>query len=258
MGKTKINVVGDTPAKKLEPKKSESKKVHLSGLKGGQRVKMVEADTQAEVQNVQEVQKLQKTKPEHRRGKKYLTARAKIDPKKTYSVSDAAKLVKETSISKFTGSVELHLVLAKDSVNTRIELPYSSGKSKKVEIASDETIQKLQKGKIDFDVLLASPAMMPKLVPYAKLLGPKGLMPNPKNGTLAPDPEKAKEQFGANTLNIKTEKSAPLIHTVVAKTNQPESEIEENIQTVIKSVGGQNIKKAVVSPSMGPGINLAF
>lgn len=261
MGKTKINIVGQEDEKKVKPSKKETK-IHLSGLKGGQRIKVVEAPSVVETMEglgtSAEQTTPQKEREEHHRGKKYLEARAKVDPKKAYSLADATKLLKETSTSKFDGSVELHLVLGKDSVNAKIELPHSTGKVRKVEIAGDETIEKLKSGKIDFDVLLASPETMSRLVPLAKLLGPRGLMPNPKNGTLVADPRKSVESFSGNHIMVKTEKSAPLTHNVVAKVGQPEKEIEDNIKAVLQSVGENNIKKAVVSPSMGPGINIAI
>lgn len=191
-------------------------------------------------------------------GKRYLAARAKVDPTKSYPVSEAVQLVKETSTSKFDGSVELHLVFATQGTNSRVELPFSTGSSKKIEIASDETIKKLEAGKIDFDILIATPLTMPKLVRFAKLLGPRGLMPNPKNGTLAENPEKAVEAFSGNLLQVKSEKDAPLAHLVVAKVSQPTSEIEENIKAVLTSVEPKSITKAVVAASMGPSIRLAI
>lgn len=267
MGKTKLNIIGQEGGKKEKPSKKEQK-IHLSGLKGGQRVKIVEAPvetTDGEGAIGVEGKSQRIVSSEHHRGKKYLTAQAKVDPRKTYNAPDAVKLLKETSISKFDGSVELHLVLdkqslslrGKDSLNTSVELPYHTGKTRKIEIASDETVEKLKTGKIDFDVLLSSPDTMSKLVPFAKLLGPKGLMPNPKNGTLVPNPEKAKDQFGGNNINLKTEKSAPLIHVVIARTSQPEKEIEENIKAILLNIGEKNIKKAVISASMGPGIQVS-
>lgn len=268
MGKTKLNIIGQEGGKKEKSSKKEQKvvspgrseRIHLSGLKGGQRVKEVvgtDLPTEALVNPMGGESSVKtSTRQEHTRGKKYLAARAKVDPRKTYSITDAVKLLKETSISKFDGSVELHLVLGKDSLNTSVELPHHTGKTRKIEIANDATVEKLKTGKVDFDVLLASPDIMSKLVPFAKLLGPKGLMPNPKNGTLVPNPEKAKDQFGGNNINLKTEKSAPLIHTTIAKTSQPDKEIEENIKAVLLNIGEKNLKKAVISASMGPGIQV--
>lgn len=267
MGKTKISVVGEEPQPK--PKKEAKKKslkkekgVRVPGLKGGERVVAVGMELSPEegkeVEKVEEVEKVVKAKKPKQHGKKYLAARTKVDPQKLYSPQEAAGLVKETSISRFDGSVELHLVLTKGGLGTSVELPYSTGKTRKVEVASDETLTKLKEGKIDFDVLLATPAMMPKLVPYAKLLGPRGLLPSPKQGTLVDDPEKARARFGGNTIQIRTEKNAPLAHLVVGKTTQPDEEITANLQAVFQAVGPWLIKKAVISASMGPGIKLAI
>lgn len=274
MGKTKITVVGNGQEEKPAKGRSasggkEAKKKTLKEEKGVVSIGMDGPLTEAQ-QEIQEVKKKEpasatkqgkpkKTKKDKKQGhgKKYLAVRTKVDPEKDYSYAKAARLVKETSISRFPGSVELHLVLNKDSVNTSVELPHSTGKTKRVEVATDETLAKLKEGKIDFDVLLATPDMMPKLVPFAKLLGPKGLLPNPKQGTLTPNPEKAKEKFGGKSLQIKSEKKAPLVHLVVAKTNQPENEIADNVKIVIEAIGTRNVKKAVIAASMGPGIKVA-
>lgn len=260
MGKTKLSVVGAEPKAKTSftkaiAGKEKKAKVHLPGLKGGQRVVAIEAQPiQVEPEEEKVIKK--KERKLHVRGKKYLEARRKIDPGKIYSLKDAVKLAKETSISSFPGSVELHMVVAKEGVNTSAKLPYTTGVTKKIEIADENTIKKLEAGKIDFDVLLADPAIMPKLVPYAKILGPRGLMPNPKAGTLVDNPQKAKEQFLPNILQVKSEKNAPLIHLVVGKVNQPEKEIEANIEAVIEAIGRRNIKKAVICATMGPAIRL--
>ena len=97
---------------------------------------------------------------------------------------------------------------------------------------------------------------MAKLVPFARLLGPKGLMPNPKNGTLITDPKKVKS-FSASTKTIKTEKEAPLIHTVVGKNSQDDKEIEENIEAVFKVLGGgRQIVRAFLKSTMSPSVKL--
>lgn len=282
MGKTKIAVVGEEPAvgadrvsarpeKKHGKKKSlkEEKGIRVPGLKGGERVVAVGGEAPPEEPvgadhrvsppstRVGATRGAPARKPKHR-GKKYLAARAKVDPQKTYSPEEAAKLVRETSTTAFNGSIELHLVLGKDGLNTQALLPHLTGKKKRLEVASDETIKKLKEGKIDFDVLLATKEFMPKLVPFAKLLGPRGLLPNPKQGTLVEDPEKAKAAFAGNTVNLKSEKKAPLAHLVVARADQPEAEIAENVEAVISAVGPRNIKKAVLSSTMGPGIKVSI
>lgn len=115
-----------------------------------------------------------------------------------------------------------------------------------------KTIEKLKEGKIDFDVLVATADMMPKLVPFARLLGPKGLMPNPKNGTLVNDLKKAKS-FSTATITLKTEREAPLIHTVVGKVSQKDEEIVGNIETVLKALGkNKQIVRAFLKSTMSP------
>ncbi len=124
-----------------------------------------------------------------------------------------------------------------------------------IAIADDEAVMaKIKSGQIDFDVLLASPKMMPKLVSYARILGPKGLMPNPKEGTVTADPEKKAKELVKAGVKIKTEKKAPLIHTVFGRASQKQSELEANLEALIRAVGRHNIKKLVIASTMGPGI----
>ncbi|OGM30904.1 hypothetical protein A2630_02745 [Candidatus Woesebacteria bacterium RIFCSPHIGHO2_01_FULL_44_10] len=190
------------------------------------------------------------------RSKKYKEAKAKIDKSKLYSLEEAVKLVKSTSYSKFDGTVELHLTVKKEGLSVQVSLPHSTGKTKKIEIANEGTIKKLEAGKIDFDVLLATPDMMPKLVPFAKLLGPRGLMPNPKNGSLIKKLEDAKN-FSADTVVVKTEKKAPLIHTVVGKVSQKENELTQNTNSLLEAINRRQIIKAYMKPTMGPSVKLA-
>jgi len=203
-----------------------------------------------------EESKTQKTKKEPRtRSQRYRSAKAKVDRQKLYPVNEAVKLIKETSYSRFNGTVELHLVVKKTGISEMVELPHLAGREKKVEIASDTTVEKLKKGKIDFDTLLATPEMMPKLVPFARILGPKGLMPNPKNGTLIKNATDA-NKFSQNRINVKTEKEAPLIHLAVGKVNQNQKELVENIEAVITAISKPKIIRAYLSPSMGPSVKI--
>jgi large subunit ribosomal protein L1 len=267
MGKTKTAFIGEEESKnKLKHQKAHQKdegKVHVSGLKGGQRVKVVEAspieNTRQEETGSPEgstsTKQTNKVK-EKIRSKKYREAKAKIEAGKSYPVDAAIKLVKESSFSKFDGTMELHLTVKKVGISAQVAMPFSAGREKKVEIATDETIAKIKEGKIDFDILVATPDMMPKLVPFAKVLGPKGLMPNPKNGTLVADSKKVKS-FSAGSLVLKTEKSAPLIHVVVGKNSQKDAEIKANIEAVVKSLGGgKQVVRAFITSTMSPSVKL--
>ena len=245
--------------KSAQAHKKEEGKVHVAGLKGGQRVKMVETEvapeaetTNSSVSNVSKNRKI----VERVRGKKYLKAKGGFDHEKFFSIKEAVKLAKETSYSKFDGTMELHLILKKSGISAQVNLPFQAGKTKKVEIANEETLEKLKKGVVDYDVLVATQAFMPRLVPFARVLGPKGLMPNPKNGTLVADEKKAKSYSAAAVL-IKTEKEAPLVHTVIGKVSQKDEEVVANAEAILKALGGaKQIVKAFVKSSMSPSVKL--
>lgn len=270
MGKTKTAFVSGAPeepfdkaqGKPEKPKKAakeKPEKVHIAGLKGGQRIKTIEGgpvvtETTEEVTEGAEEKKEKKTKI---RGKKYQEAKAKVDRNKLYSLADAVKLVKETSYSKFDGAVELHLNVKKAGLSVKLALPHSGGKEKKVEVASDATVEKLKAGKIDFDILLATADMMPKLVPFAKVLGPRGLMPNPKNETIIKD-KKAAEKFSTKSVTLKTQKDFPVIHAVVGKVSQSDTELIENAQAVIEAMNAKQINTAFLKPTMGPSVKISL
>ena len=246
MGKTRTAVISGAPDEKasgktryeekrkklkerLEKEAKKKKQVTKVGLKGGERIKVVAAEPLPEKPKKEEEKEAKLIQKPKVRGKKYKDARSKVDKTKLYPIADAVKLAKETSYSSFDGSVDLHLVIKKEGQSYQVKLPHSCGKKKKIELADEKTIENLEKGKINFDVLLATPEMMPKLVPFAKILGPKGFMPNPKNGTLIKDKSEAKK-FSGNTVTLKTERKAPLIHTTVGKVSQKDKEIIRRIR----------------------------
>lgn len=268
MGKTKTAFVGVVKEEKSseqayrekKEKQKAEEKVHIAGLKGGQRVKVMstEEPTPEESSTTENITKEEKKKTIEPkvRGKKYQSSKTKIEAGKLYKISDAIALVKETSYSKFDGTVELHIVVKKTGTSASVTLPFSGGKAKKIEVASEDTIKKLTQGKVDFDILLATADMMPKLVSFARILGPRGLMPNPKNGTIIKKAADA-SKFSANTLHLKTEKEAPLIHTTVGKVSQKESELAENIEAILKALGGtKQIVRVFIKATMGPSIKL--
>jgi len=190
------------------------------------------------------------------RGKKYQAVKKQIDANKTYSLKEALELLKKVSFGKFIGLVEAHFTVSEKDLSGEVNLPYFSGKARRVVIFNDGLIEEIKAGKVNFDVLLASPAEMAKILPLAKVLGPKGLMPNPKNGTLVAEPEKALKNFSASALHFQTEKDFPLIHTVIGKVNQPTEELQANFEALIKAVNPKNIKKVVLKSSMSPSIKV--
>ncbi|HPT66208.1 MAG TPA: hypothetical protein PK257_02770 [Candidatus Woesebacteria bacterium] len=192
------------------------------------------------------------TKVAKKRSKKYLAAKAKIDVNKYYPLDEAVKLVKETSLSKFDGKVEAHVTILDLGNVGEINFPHLETASKKVVILNDTILAELKDGKINFDILIATPATMPKLLPLAKILGPKGLMPNPKNGTLTDKPEDSVKKLSAAKTVLKTEKKAPVVHVVVGKISQKDEEVVANISELIKVVKANKIRKLALCATMGP------
>ena len=188
------------------------------------------------------------------RGKSYQSAKAKTDVNKSYPLSEAIKLLREISLTRFDASVELHLVLKDKGVSKEVELPHSTGRVRRAAIADDKTIAAIESGKIDFDVLYASPEQMGKLVKFAKVLGPKGLMPNPKTGTIVADPAAAIKKLSDKSVVLKTEKDAPLIHTVIGKLSANDQQLIANIQAILTSL--PQISKAILKSTMSPAIKL--
>ncbi len=183
--------------------------------------------------------------------------RSKIDRTKVYDPLAGIELVKKLSYTKFAGTITAHLTVKEQGLSKEIALPHSTGKTRFIEIASEKTIKKIESGKIDFDVLLATPQMIAKLTKFAPILGPKGLMPNPKNDTLTPNPEQKQKELAGGMILIKTEKKAPLIHVAIGKTDMDTKKLAENLQVLIKAFQ-QKLTKVVVVATMSPGVKVRF
>ena len=223
-----------------------------------------------------------------KKGKKYLEVLAKVDRTKQYTLDEAVKLVKETSISKFDGSVEIAMRLNLDTrksdqqLRGAIVLPSGTGKEKKVLVVAKgdfakaakdagadfvgdvDILEKIEKENwLDFDVMIATPDMMPLLGKLGKVLGPKGLMPNPKTGTVTTDVAKAISDVKKGRVEYRTD-SYGNVHGIVGKVSFTEDELKENIKAfvavILKSkpsvVKGIFVKNVSLSTTMGPGIKL--
>ena len=223
-----------------------------------------------------------------KRGKKYVEAYNKIERGKAYTKEEAVKLAKETSTSKFVASVELAVRLNLDTkkadqqLRGAIVLPNGTGKSKKVlVIAKGENATKAKAAGADFvgdtdmlekiekenwfgfDVMIATPDMMPLLGKLGKVLGPKGLMPNPKTGTVTTDVEKAVNDVKAGRVEYRTDTFGN-IHGIIGNTDFTEKQLVENLDafmTVIvkakpATVKGDYIKNIAIATTMGPGIKI--
>ncbi len=173
-----------------------------------------------------------------------------------YPLSEGIKLVQETSFSKFDGKIEAHVTVIEEGNLGEISFPYIETTSKKVVILNDTILAEIKEGKINFDILIATPVTMPKLLPFARILGPKGLMPNPKNGTLTDKPEEAVKKLSAAKTIIETEKKSPVVHIIIGKVSQPIKEITANVTELIKIIKIPKIKKIALCATMGPSVKI--
>lgn len=198
-----------------------------------------------------------KTKAVRTRSEKYQAVRSQVDKTKTYDPFAAVELVKKLSYSKFAGTVTADIVVKEEGQSITLTFPHTTGKSIRVGVVSDEVIAQIEAGNIDFDVLVTSPQFMPKLAKLARVLGPKGLMPNPKNGTISENPEVKKKELEGGQTTIKTEKKAPLMHVTLGKTDMATKDLVENLQALIGTLG-MKAQKISLSATMSPSIKVTL
>lgn len=223
-----------------------------------------------------------------RRGKNYKKAAEQIDKNKLYTFKEALDLAIKTNPAKFDASVELHLRLGVDpkqadqNIRGTVSLPAGTGKDVRVAVfadvddvkkakaagadiaGGDEFLQKLDKEELDFDVLVSTPLMMAKLGKYARVLGPKGLMPNPKSGTVTKDVASAVKQAKAGRIEYRVD-STGIVHLSIGKTNFKLEDLEKNLNAIvsaIKSAKPSSLKTSYVqsihiTTTMGPSIRVA-
>jgi large subunit ribosomal protein L1 len=192
-----------------------------------------------------------------KRGKKYTEAKKKVATVESLaSITDAVQVIKSAVYTKIKESLELHVNVLEIGIKGEVQLPFSTGKKVTVVIADDAVLEKLEKGIIDFDILVTTPVLMPKLAKFAKLLGPRGLMPNPKAGTIGPNPQELVKKFSGNTVRFKTEPKAPIMHMTIGKTDFPMEELVANIEAYLEAIGKKNIKKAFLASSMTPSVQI--
>ncbi|MBT7088236.1 50S ribosomal protein L1 [bacterium] len=222
-----------------------------------------------------------------KRGKKYLQKIENIDLQKTFSPKEAIKLVKELAYAEFDESLDLCFNLGIDprhadqQVRGTLSLPYGTGKKLKIvvitspekvadakeagadEAGSEELVAKIAGGWFDFDLVIASPEMMPKIGKVGRFLGQKGLMPSPKNGTVTTDLVKTVQEFKKGKVEYRNDKGA-LVHMQIGKKSFAEDHLLENFNVVYDAVlkakpsasKGVYFKSIVMSSSMGPGVHL--
>ncbi|MBI5044601.1 MAG: 50S ribosomal protein L1 [Candidatus Levybacteria bacterium] len=186
-----------------------------------------------------------------------------VDKNKNYSLSEAITLLPQLKRAKFDETVELHITTVETGVSGSVSLPHGTGKQMRIAIANgadqktlDELLAKIEAGNIDFDILIATPDSMPKLAKAARVLGPRGLMPNPKNGTVTPKPEEVAKKYEGGQINFKTESKFPLLHISVGKVSFGEDKIRENVKTVLNAIDSKKIRSITLKSTMSPAIRL--
>ena len=211
---------------------------------------------------------------------------SELDQTKNYSVIDAIKMLKSLKFTKFDESIDLAINLGVDprhadqNIRLTTSLPHGTGKEVKVLVVTQgpkeqeakdagadyvgkEFLEKLKSGWDDVDKIVATPDMMPELGKLGKVLGPKGLMPNPKSGTVTTDISSSVKEIKAGKIELRVEKNG-IVHTQCGKSSFEESALEQNVKTIYEtimkakpaSVKGTYLKKMTISSSMGPGIKI--
>ncbi len=288
MGKIRVKTIGDEEIEKKDLKKTQARSVAKKAREEAEARRAAESDVIAirqltEKQSQDEIatspsaprndekKETKKNKKEYKKAaaKKsqsasYQKAATLVDKNKIYKLAEALPLLEKLKRTKFDETVELHINTIEKGISGSLTLPHGTGKATRVVIANatadskhvDDLIKAIELGKIEFDVLIATPDTMPKLAKVARVLGPRGLMPNPKNGTVTPKPEDIAKKFEGGQFNFKTESKFPILHLAVGKLSFGDKKLSDNITTAIKAVKTKNIKSMTLKSTMSPGIRI--
>jgi large subunit ribosomal protein L1 len=267
----------ETPVEEVTPKKAVAKKPSVK--KAAPKAAQVKPATKGPKREISPTQR--------RRGKRYAEQASKIDPDQTYEISDAIQLARETATVKFDPSLELHIRLGLDTrhqdqqLRGTVVLPAGTGKSKRVAVIAsldkqkeardagadlvgeDDLIKRIEDGSAEFDVVVATPDVMGKVGRLGKVLGTKGLMPNPKSGTVTPDVGRAVQAIKGGQVEFRADK-AGIVHAAFGRASFAEADLEQNLKTLLdalmrgKPTGakGTYVRSMYVTSTMGPSIRL--
>ncbi len=224
-----------------------------------------------------------------KRGKKYQEAAKLVDKNRTYAPDEAIELARRVSYAGFDATIEVHLRMGVDprqadqQVRSTVSLPNGTGRTVRVlvfaegegermareagadHVGSDDLIKQIQAGWLDFDVAVATPALMGKVGRLGKVLGPRGLMPSPKSGTIVPDADLARlvKELKAGRVEFRLDKTAN-IHVPIGRASFSKEQLVENLSALMEAVQrakpasakGQYVRRVTVAPTMGPGIKV--
>ncbi len=281
MGKVRVNVIGgeEESLQKLEAEKRREAKKLAKEAEKTEEVKPAKQTSPKEAASVTDagphhqidseagepkkknmVKKSAKAKERSPRYKSSVAAREK---NKVYGVKDALSILEKMSKTKFDETVELH-INTNDKIAGNIVLPHGTGKKTRVAILApgknpadaEKLLSDIEKGKIEFDVLVATPDAMPRLAKVARILGPKGLMPNPKTGTVTPRPEEVAKKYEGGQVNYKTEVKANVMHVAIGKMSFGSAKLAENLNAFLSAMDNSKVRSVYLKSTMSPSIKL--
>jgi ribosomal protein L1 len=295
---TQTIVMAETPAQ-TEPEQTESSAedggIAKAGKRSAKSLKEVAEKEEKEARKQTKSDETETLKPKkvikptrsklERRGKLYRKSAELIEKNKKFSLSESVGLAKKTSHVKFDATVELHVNLGVDprqadqNIRDTLLLPAGSGKKVRIAVLTDDAkgaeaagadvsgtenvLALIEKGELSFDVLIATPALMPKLGKYARVLGPRGLMPSPKSGTVTSDVNRAVAEAKAGKVEYRVD-STGIVHLGFGKVSFTEQQLLDNVQAIISSIKsnkpnsikGIYIKAIYITTSMGPSVEV--
>lgn len=285
------DVVSERKAETAKAGKRSEKAIKEGEAKDEKEARKAAHDTSAQSEDAPAHHKhgaAPKVRPHHeRKGKKYRDAYAKIDRNKSYSLTEAITLAAATNVAKFDASVEAHIVLGVDprqadqNIRATVALPHGTGKTIRVaafvpsdeaeavkkagaDVAGEDAVMALlDKEKLDFDILVSTPALMPKLGKYARLLGPRGLMPNPKSGTVSTNAAKAVKEAKAGKVEYRVDKQS-IVHLAIGKVSFGDAKLTDNAKAFFSSLSsvkpssikGVYIQSVYLTTTMGPSVKV--
>ncbi len=280
MGKTKTKLIDDSilGSNKKEPKK-EIQKGHEGQVKTEDKdlldsklsLEKNDSEKNIKAKGPDAKSSIKRSNQRKIRSQRYQHVAAKVDRNKNYPINEAIELAKEVSYSKFISTLEAHLNTSSTGIRGLVTMPFTAGKKLTILAfgkdakeagadvdGNDETIEEILKGKINFDVLVTTPEWMPKIAKAARILGPRGLMPSPKNGTVTQNLAKMISDLKGGKSEYKSEPKGKVIHISIGKIDQPTLEITTNLKALYTAIGRSKIQKITISPTMGPGIKIDF
>ena len=222
--------------------------------------KMAESGSEKKTEKVEVKKAVKSAKSKHKktRSRRYANLKENVQ-RKELAIDEAVKQAKVMASAKFDETLEIHIKLiikkGDNPFRETIEMPGGLVKKPRVAILTAEKIEEIKKGKIDFDVAIARPEMMGKVAEVARILGPKGLMPNPKLGTITDNPEEVKQKLENSTKEIKAD-ARGIIHSSIGKVSWDDKKIIDNAEAILGKINKVKIEKAVLSSTMGVGMRV--